>query len=1578
MTTQRKQPVNVHSAGRRNTSFGDALGRLRGQLVDTSKRSRLINTRLDHPRSRKQLDICDERADQVFRRLFVQRRLMRFKGMAGGFTAADDADTGQFYLPSGKSADARHVDHWLQTMLTEEALHKRLLTLYRDARSVEEEQGVNVLFLALGFVKWYESASSQKERYAPLILLPVSLERDSAKSQFKLECRDQDLESNLSLKALLKADFEVVLPDFPDGESWLPSDYYAQVNAVLSTQQRWRLLPDAMQLGFYSFAKFLMYNDLEGADLQENDFLLDKLLVHGFETGSSNLGGDENLDAQFKNPKDLGHILEADASQTRIIDAARRGSNLVVQGPPGTGKSQTIANIIASAVADGKTVLFVAEKRAALDVVHTRLEKCDLGPVCLELHSRKVSKRHFYAELKRTLELGEPKAVHESEYERVARVRDELNAINALLHAVDAQSGQTPYNIMGILSNFRASGLPRPDYAIEGIDSWQEGEYAERKRLAANLAELTRRHGTELHHMWRGAQKRLGPIDQDRLRDKLRDACTRLQVLHQAYGAAAAVLGLTDGRLAATVRAREHLVALQERPHETADLLQQNVVVEEPHEVRALFEAVEECQQRAGDLLETVIRSALKRSWEAERIALVAPAHWLARLFGGRYRAARGTLRGVCSGKPPRKHGELVRLVDRLVEHEELRERIRRDSALARAVLGRHWREEHTDVTSILPAIRWIADHSARLGSGAAVVKQLSGLPADADLGQLAHDLKRSQEAWNQVWHAIREAVELEVSTAFGSDTIGEVPFDGVLARLRAWSEDIGGINIWHQLLTAAREATELGMDAIRKELAAGRLAPHHASDTLTFIWAEATWKRLCRQHAALNEISGHDRTRKVEEFKRFDQTLQVLAAQEAMRTHFLNIPQGASGAMGLVRGEAGKKSRHLSIRGLLERAAAAVQLIKPVFLMSPLSVAQYLPKGKVKFDMLLIDEASQVRPADAVGAITRAKQIIVVGDQKQLPPTSFFDRQVSADAEEGEGHDLEDMTASQVDDMESILSLCDARGMPGGMLQWHYRSSHPSLIAVSNHTFYDDKLICPPSPESVGREAGLTFTNVSGEYLRGTKRTNPMEADVVVQAVLEHARAQPSETLGVVALSVAQRDEIRNRIEFQRTQYPELEAFCSEEKEDPFFVKNLENVQGDERDAIFVSIGYGRDAGGYMSQSFGPISSEGGERRLNVLFTRSKKRCRIFSSIRHSDIRLDAAKHLGPRVLARYLKYAETGEMDIPTPTGGDTDSPFEDSVLRVLQRYGYTVALQVGSAGFRIDLAVCHPEDAGRYILAIECDGARYHSSSWARERDRLRQIVLESKGWIFHRIWSTDWFQDQEGETRKLIGAIERAKVRVGSDPERPAPPRPKVQRTDYDPDKGAATVPYVMADPILQSAEAVPIHEASTSYLAGIVKLIVDVEGPVHKDIVCRRINGAWGNTRMGNRIREALDHGIARAVKRNLIRMDSTGVYLDRHDRSDPVRPRDRSELESGADRSSKVLPPAEIRAAALEVVRRSLSVTPDECAKEMAGMFGYRSLTKSLRERFVPELNDMVHTGALVQDGGYLRSGSAG
>lgn len=504
-----------------------------------------------------------------------------------------------------------------------------------------------------------------------------------------------------------------------------------------------------------------------------------------------------------------------------------------------------------------------------------------------------------------------------------------------------------------------------------------------------------------------------------------------------------------------------------------------------------------------------------------------------------------------------------------------------------------------------------------------------------------------------------------------------------------------------------------------------------------------------------------HEATR--ESFQKLDQEViqqsrRIIAHHAANR----NLPMGEYGSRvsdltegRLLQHEIGKEKRHRPLRELVQRAGKAMLALKPVFMMSPMSVAQYLRPLEIQFDVLIMDEASQIKPENAFGAIARAKQIIVVGDTKQLPPTDFF---------ETEKYKEETDETSTFEQLESILEY-SSKVFPSKMLKWHYRSKHESLIAFSNAEFYDYSLKFVPSPID-NDQYGINWHHVNGVYDRGKSRKNRIEARAVANAIIEHATKYPNLSLGIGTLNRPQAEAIEEELEILRTDNPQCEAYFSNKSfsknsEEPFFIKNLENLQGDERDVIMISVGFGRDSDGVFYQNFGPLQYDGGWRRLNVLVTRARQKIELFSSITADDIKLSPGRKMGgTAALKRYLAFAETGILDQPHDSGRETDSPFEDAVIKVLNLAGYKTTPQLGVRGFYIDIAVHHPEREGKYILAVECDGATYHSLRSTRDRDRLREAALVNQGWNVYRIWSTSWFNDFEGERKRLIEAVEKA--------------------------------------------------------------------------------------------------------------------------------------------------------------------------------------------------------------------------
>ena len=1486
----------------------------------------------------------------------------------------------------------KHSDSKLQTTLSPDALHKKLLSLYRETRRIEEEQGINVLYLALGFLRYYDSEKSERPFYGPLILIPVDLERSSVRSQFSVVGRDDDIEPNQSLTSLLRNDFEILLPQLGEDGKESPRSYCGRVVESIATKTRWEVQLNRMLLGFFSFGKFRMLRDLE---LQESDSdhgnqLVERLLLGGTaEMGENSQvsihAKTENLDKKYSEVKDLGHILDADTSQTQVISAVQDGQNLVVQGPPGTGKSQTIANIIAVMARAGKRVLFIAEKRAALEVVHKRLERCGLGPLCLELHSQKSNRNQFYQELRKTMELHEPVEVAQAKYEEIQLVRDGLNQTTELLHQIDEQTGNTPFLLMGRISELLGRGTPPPNFAIDGIDTWNKTTFeGHLKALEAYVAQVSR-VGWEHTHLWRGVHRRMNTANRIRLSEMIEILAKRIQEIRDVISTSLMDCPLcTAPSLDDTESIKNLLIALANQPAELMNCVQSDITVTHLDALVSLCQDVKQAQETKSAMELRAVSGAFKQSWEITLNDLKKHGSSMFRIFNGAFKRARQQVLSV-SKEHNKKREYLITLAEDLHSYEQLIAEVSDRANIGQAFFGLNWQNESTEVQSTLEALNWIIEVMNITGSFKNMQVLVEANPITDTYIAIADTVKEEITKLELELKQLQGFAEVDWHNVFSDQNLPSVPLPVIESKFEQWLANLDSLDGYHVMRSLGKELDERGLSVIRERVSIDDLPIERTTDTFRLLRAESVFYRLAQDQPRIRELDGSDRTRNVQRFVELDTELQHLAAQELARNHYLSIPRGQTGQLALIRGEINKKSRHMPIRKLLSEAGDAIAQTKPVFLMSPLSVAQFLEPGRLAFDLLLIDEASQIKPAEALGAVLRCKQIIVVGDQKQMPPTSFFDRQISGDEMD---EDEEVSLGSQAVHMESILSLCDARAMDRAMLSWHYRSEHPSLIEVSNHEFYDAKLTYPPTPFSGHKGLGLSLVSTEGIYQRGRQRNNPIEADVICEHVLEHVRNYPAQSLGVVALSVAQRDTIDNKMEFLRAAHSEVDQFCAESKEEAFFVKNLENVQGDERDVIFISIGYGRDKDGYFGQNFGPVSSQGGERRLNVLFTRARKRCTVFASISYDEIRTDVSAHEGPRVLKAYLKYAATGDMDIPQLTGEEMDSPFERDVANVLLSHGYDVEAQVGSAGFKIDLAVRNPHRKQDYALAIECDGARYHSSAWARERDRLRQQVLEGKGWKFHRIWSTDWFYNRDTEVKKLLSAIEIALHTevVGNSESMTSGTKPVLQppikraiadESNVDQDS-SGVITYEEPEFSSESANSAArfdIHEVRLEDLANLVSQVVEIEGSVHRDVIIGRVVKLWKVGRTGSRIREALISAIEQACRDGTIReskSDGDQFYV----RSNFVQSkeiRDRTAVELALVRKHDHLPLGELRVGVMAIVQEGFSISRDECIKVLGSRLGYRRLTEGLTERLNHAISEMLNEGKIEKLDNKLR-----
>jgi len=1636
----------------------------RRRLVETGTRNRLVHVNRSAKRANV-VNVVNERSDDIFDILWANAKKMTFAPLLkdaelDSDADAEDVETPQLEFIQNEGSESRFRDYLLDVRMSPDGLQKRLLRLARDAQTAEGEQGVNILYLALGFLTWFEDKTSAVKREAPLVLLPVELKRNARTSTYDLVRRDDDLATNLSLKERLQEDFGIVLPEIEDEDGWRPSVYFEKVEATIASRERWSIDRDGMQLGFFSFSKFLMLRDLDprnwpNGGLASHAFVRG-LLREGFLGDAPLFADGVKLDNRLE-PAEIIQVIDADASQTKVIEEVRAGRNLIVQGPPGTGKSQTITNIIAAAAHDGKRVLFVAEKMAALGVVHERLVKVGLRDICLELHSRGSNKKAVLDEFRRTLNAGAAVPAVPSPPDKLKDARDRLNKIVSLVHQPIGETGETPFSALAEQARFAGAGSPPPSLSLDGLEKVDRLRANEIATEIQTYVELLAREGQECDHPFRGVRNlSLQPTDLARAFANIDEFVCRcekvaakfekfeadldwqvkapsgaMESLHKLLGylqkapsvepaflctlaaaeptpelcgalddgvkfqgawrpissrystealdadigelSGAAELGFNLFEIAAQIEAltapmiKEESAAIRAihgipyaplqstKQYSTCD----KIAVEFDKfagyldwQAEASFDAVRKLNELLGrlkeapsvepsflcalaatcptqelsDAIDTGVR--YKEMWRA--IAARYSSHALdtdigalrtavrrgcgsfwARL-GPKFRKASIELERLLTSPSPKRAEDRLALLDALAEAQMLRAALRAKASFLEDVFKSHWRGENSDFAAATHVFGWLeslnklglsikSEKAAELASNPqplnkicdyfarampaleAVLQELCGtfnldakttfrtialkrvsflaqigakyravsarletllaspLPerADARLA-LVVELRHVQQlrlalnenaavlenALKSHWHredtlfddaasvlswvkgfselgfaanrvkaadlasrsrelnevgsyfageeraidsALRELVEtfdINATEAFSADASAGAPFSDLASRFRELSVSRDRYDGWRRLQQSRAKLLAAQFDDLVAALGSGNLRSERAVTEFRYARAEAIWKRARRMSPELELLDDIDRHELVRQFQDLDRQRLVDVKTLILANHLASLPQGAVGQMGVIRGELGKQRRHKPIRQLISQASEAVQRIKPVFLMSPISVAQFLPPGKIEFDLLVIDEASQVRPEDALGAVARCKQIVVVGDQKQLPPTAFFDRLTSNVDNLDEDSEEDPLGgAASATELESILSLCEARGLPSRMLEWHYRSRDPSLIAVSNAEFYDHNLILPPSPLQHDPSYGLKFTRVNGAYDRGARRTNKIEAEALVKRVAEHAVNNAHLSLGIVAFSSAQRTAIEELLEFERRRNSALDALLREGKQEDVFVKNIENVQGDERDFILISIGYGPTlpGGRLSSMNFGPVNWDGGERRLNVLFTRARLRCEVFASFEPADIDLNRTTKTGPRVLKRYLEFAKTGILDEKATLGLDADSPFEEDVAEVIRGLGYEVDHQVGSGGFRIDLGVRNPDRPGQYILAVECDGATYHSALWARERDRLRQGILESLGWRFHRIWSTDWFYRRTAEITRLKSELETARQR-----------------------------------------------------------------------------------------------------------------------------------------------------------------------------------------------------------------------
>ena len=1430
----------------------------------------------------------------------------------------------------------------IRTFLPPQELKENLKILYRNARKSMEENGANTLYIALGFLRWYESEVSERARYAPLILVPVELSRKVRTGGYVVRMRQEEVRVNITLLEMLRQFYGISIPGMDplleDGNGIDLALVFRTVRRSVMEKSRWDVEEFAF-LGLFSFSRFIMWNDIHSRsrELMRNKVV--KSLLDGqmkWET-REDIVSEEELDERIA-PEEAAVPLSADSSQLAAIAAAAGGESFVLHGPPGTGKSQTIANMIANALGQGKTVLFVAEKMAALTVVQRRLEAIGLDPFCLELHSNKANKRSVLEKLERTLELGRIK--HPEEYLRTAKqlgdLRRKLNEPVKALHK-KRFLGNSLYEAVCRYEKRKNAdrGLVFPSFLLtegrkEDIQEWRESVI----RYAAAAGEIGDIRKTPfLSYQGRSYSQEL----KDFLRQDLEEAGRQLSRLKEALHRFAAGYGFSD-----TLNRKELEAAavLSEVIAEEGMLLGKIIDLGDISEVRSqtarLLELGKELNkqqvqlfQRFNPAIRDIDGKELFRQWERAN-----ESRFLSRIFQC------GRLKKQL--KKYALHPEVIRKETMesdcilLNQFSSCREALAAVPEKLYGLFPEIWAGEVTDWDKLERSL----SRTFRLREA------LDGLEKKADRDQIQKIVQEGRESFStdaesfqQEWKRITDLLD-RLRQEYGILT-DETELTGCCDGGKDWlkqlekqfsglKDGMNGLRDWVLFLQAEDELLSRGLSCVRDAFRKGGVA----SEELEMAWECSMYQACIRdginEEPALACFQGAAQEALIRQFRDMTEnfrqlTIQELAAKLSSSIPVHGIQSADSSELGILQKAIRSKGRMLSIRKLFDRAPTLLRRLCPCMLMSPISVAQYLDPSWPQFDLVIFDEASQLPTSEAVGAIARGKNCVVAGDPKQLPPTSFFASGRTDDEEQ------------ELEDGESLLEDCLALSMPEQYLQWHYRSGHESLIAYSNRRYYENRLYTFPSPDD--RISRVKFVLTKGYYDKGRTKQNRAEAEAIAAEILRRLRTNPQDSIGVVTFSSAQQNLIEDLMEEAFSRDTELEVRNAALPE-PVFIKNLENVQGDERDVILFSVGYGSDKNGKVSMNFGPLNKEGGWRRLNVAITRARKEMVVYSAILPEQIDLSRTRSEGVAGLKGFLEYARKGTQALPQRLGENRERIriLAREIAESLEERGYKTCCGVGCSSYQIDVAVLSDKEPDSYILGILLDGENDRETKTAGDRYLLQPGILEGMGWNIIRVWTMEWLEAPEKERDRICRCLEKLNMGIETDNIEEKSGRipdweSVKEREHLHPYRRA----YREAALEKQGSPDTFYRTENREAICRVILKLLKAEAPISWGMLKKKILSLWSISRSGNQVEQILEEACG-SLPLPVTYGGKTKFLWNPGQDPEAYAVYRTGEREK---RPIEDICPQEIANAVREVLEEQISLSYSDFIRETAGKFGY-------------------------------------
>jgi superfamily I DNA and/or RNA helicase len=1449
------------------------------KLIDLSKRNNLVNYRFTKSKS---LQVIQPEFKQIIEDLHHERNVNILK------------------KENGKPKERL----WLCSE-EEDIVDKKLTNLYLKTKENFQELGISTCFVSLGILKYRESQNSELYSQAPIFLYPINLNRLSStskdKHRFELVSGSEDLQVNPALIEKLSHDFDINLPEFKEQSI---EDYLSSIKKVISGMKDWKVTKE-IYIDIFSYQKYIMFRDLT----EHNKLLHESNLVKAF-VGDRNALQDEIAEMQrdeFDDAKDID-VLPADSSQKLAIELAKAGVTFVLQGPPGTGKSQTISNIIAALLEKKKKILFVSQKMAALNVVHKRLQEVGLGRYCLNLHNYRGNKKEVIKQLISELETS-PKikeSVKRYSFADYIETQRDLNNFYDFLCKKHKPRSLSIYDIRGELA--RLHNVEILDKNLSDAISFNEEKFTKLLSKIQNLDLIIEKVPRPMENIYFNFKvSKNTTLSRNKFKTLIDNTH---QILKEILEFLKEIKNKTNLDIK-TLKELEEFCEIHKKANKIKDVPE--YFISEKFEdykniISELNKNLSEINDIKSKILENVKEKFIENKTDTyERI--FRETSFLTRIFNQEYKNAKKELERFSNKKLG--HNDWIKLFELKNSYIKTLEKYKKienqNKKYVRDLGDIYYKQNLNVLNKKAEEFSEIHKNAERISRNS--VKLIRFWVSQEDKGDALEELKEKIKDIDDY---------LSKSILNNTENINEIE-----DKIHEFIENIKHLD---DVLIFKEQYNSLN-DEIR-EFIRGYFAEDIVSK-LSSVFLKAYYLQLLEEILRQNNIPSPKN--KVEMFREKDFEVRDIKRYKIMNSieqdqPSVNYHSHGINEVSILKRENEKKRRLKPIRNLLEEIPNLVFSLKPCFMMSPLSVSQYINPEVIKFDVVIFDEASQIMPEDAVPCLIRAKQAIVVGDTQQLPPTSFF---MSGREDE--------IVEEEIEDLESFLSECSTKFRTKPLL-WHYRSKNEHLIAFSNRFFYEHRLITFPNSK-IKDNSGLDFVYVkNGVYDRGKSRKNRVEAREVVKKYKELKKKFPEKSMGIIAFSIAQENAIREEF---RVAGINIDESIDSTRED-LFIKNLETVQGDERDIILLSVGYGKDSSGKLSYHFGPLNKEGGYKRLNVAITRSRFKTVVLSSILPEELDEDKINVDGVRYLKYYLDYAKNKDFNkfLQTTEGLDFDSSFEESVYEALVKEGFSVSTQVGCSGYRVDLAIKHPKKPGVYILGIECDGSQYHSSRFARDRDKVRQLILESLGWNIHRIWSDDWLNNREYEIRKIkekVNSLLKSK-KVNHREEL------RFEKVEDVEDFKEVSLKdkyekYEVAE-LPKSRAKIEFDGYGNMVWGGnkakeLMLSVLEVESPIEKELLYKRVLSSFGINKLGARLKRNFDD-LVNEMKREYknIYVYGNTISIDKIDGVCPVR------ISKETQRPFTLIPKEEIGGAIVDILKNTFGATKETLIADIAkGIF---------------------------------------